>query len=103
MAIAEGSVLAQTERRKLSDQHYFKSRAEMCALFSDLPEAINNTIEIAQRVTYRPEKRAPILPNFAAPDGMSSDEAVKAEAEELTRQAKEGLERILERDGPRPA
>lgn len=102
MAIAEGSVLAQTERRKLSDQHYFKSRAEMCALFSDLPEAINNTIEIAQRVTYRPEKRAPILPNFAAPDGMSSDEAVKAEAEELTRQAKEGLERILERDGPAP-
>ncbi|WP_424981160.1 DNA polymerase III subunit alpha [Maritalea sp. S77] len=102
MAIAEGSVLAQTERRKLSDQHYFKSRAEMCQLFSDLPEAIQNTIEISQRVTYRPTKRAPILPNFAAPDGMSSDEAVEAEAQELSRQAHEGLDRIMERDGPAP-
>jgi hypothetical protein len=48
LAIAGGTVLAQTERRKLNDQYYFKTRAEMAELFSDLPEALDSTVEIAQ-------------------------------------------------------
>jgi DNA polymerase III subunit alpha len=44
LAIAGSSVLAQTERRKLNDQYYFKTRAEMVELFSDLPEALDSTI-----------------------------------------------------------
>ena len=100
LAIAEGSVLAQTERRKLSAEHYFKTREEMCKLFADIPEALDSTIEIAQRCHYRPLKIAPILPNFAAPAGMSAEDAVKAEGEELSRQAKEGLDRFLEEIGP---
>jgi DNA polymerase III subunit alpha len=91
LAIASGSVVAQTERRKLSDQHFFKTREEMMALFSDLPEALENTIEIAQRVSYRPKTLDPILPKFAAAPELSEDEAVAAEGEELTRQAEEGL------------
>ena len=55
LAIAGGTVVAQTERRKLSDQHYFKTREEMQKLFADLPEALDNTIEIAQRIGYRPK------------------------------------------------
>src|SRR5690606_5103667 len=66
LAIAGGSVLAQTERRKLNDQYYFKSRAEMVELFSDLPEALDSTIEIARRIAFRPRTRGPILPKFAA-------------------------------------
>src|SRR5690606_36228800 len=54
LAIAGGSVLAQTERRKLNDQYYFKTRAEMIELFADLPEALDSTIEIARRVAFRP-------------------------------------------------
>lgn len=100
LAIAEGSVLAQTERRKLSQEHYFKSRQEMCDLFADLPEALNSTIEIAQRCHFWPQERNPILPYFAAPAHLSPDEAVEAEGQELTRQAQDGLERFLEQIGP---
>ena len=39
-------------RRKLTPQHYFKSESEMCALFADLPEALENTVEIARRCAF---------------------------------------------------
>ena len=42
LAIAGGTVLAQTERLKLSNQHYFKTREEMQKLFADLPEALES-------------------------------------------------------------
>jgi DNA polymerase-3 subunit alpha len=88
ICIAEGRMIAESERRQLSSEHYFKSRAEMAALFADLPEALASTVEIAQRCSYRPKKRNPILPRFTAPDGSAVDEAA-----ELRRQAEEGLER----------
>src|SRR5690606_40411684 len=96
LAIAAGSVVAQTERRRLSDQHYFKTREEMIALFADLPEALDNTIEIARRCSYRPRTLDPILPKFAAAEGVGEAEAVAAEGEELALQAREGLKRRLE-------
>jgi len=91
IAIAEGSVLAQTERRKLSDQHYFRSRAEMLELFADLPEALENSVEIARRVNFRPQTRGPILPYFAVEEGTDPETAVQQEGDELARQAHEGL------------
>src|SRR5690606_31663776 len=57
LAIAGCTVVAQTERRKLNDQSYFKTRAEMVELFSDLPEALDSTVEIARRISYRPRTR----------------------------------------------
>src|SRR5690606_34492947 len=63
-------------------EHRFKSQSEMQALFQDLPEALENTVEIARRCAYRPRTRKPILPKFSA--GGS-------EADELRRQAEEGL------------
>ncbi|MCB1517238.1 MAG: DNA polymerase III subunit alpha, partial [Hyphomicrobiaceae bacterium] len=102
LAIASGSVLAQTERRKLSDQHYFKSREEMCALFADLPEALENSVEIARRVSFRPLTRGPILPSFAPEAADNPDKAVALEAEELARQAREGLRFRIEAFGTAP-
>ena len=99
LAIAGGTVLAQTERRKLTDQHYFKSRAEMMALFADLPEALDNSVEIAQRVSYRPKKRAPVLPKFAAAPGLSDEAAVEAEANALGEMARTGLKRRIATTG----
>lgn len=99
LAIAAGTVLAQTERRKLSDQHYFKSRAEMAALFADLPEALENTVEIARRVNFRPHTRGPILPRFAALPGQSEADGMAAEAEALTEMAREGLKKRLAKFG----
>jgi DNA polymerase-3 subunit alpha len=87
IAIAEGSVVASDDRRRLTPDNYLKSQAEMAALFEDLPEAIDNTVEIARRCSYYPKKRSPILPRFTG----SGDDAEKAEVEELRRQAREGL------------
>ena len=56
IAIAEGRVVAETDRRQLTSEHYFKSRAEMAALFADLPEALASTVEIAQRCAFRPRR-----------------------------------------------
>ena len=85
ICIAEGRLVAESERRQLSAEHYFKSRAEMTALFADLPEALASTVEIAQRCAFRPKTRKPILPRFTALDGSAVDESA-----ELRRQADEG-------------
>ncbi len=82
ICIAEGAYVSQTDRRRLTPDHRFKSQDEMVALFDDLPEAIENTIEIARRCAYRPHTRKPILPTFSAGKG---------EADELRQQAEEGL------------
>ncbi len=85
ICISEGAYVDQQEnRRRLTPQHYFKSPQEMAVLFADLPEAIENTVEIARRCAFATYKRAPILPKFA------DDEVV-----ELRRQANEGLQARL--------
>ncbi len=91
ICIAEGRMVAESERRQLSSEHFFKSRAEMTALFADLPEALASTIEIAERCTFRPKTRKPILPRFTAENGAAVDEAA-----ELRRQAEEGLTRRID-------
>jgi DNA polymerase-3 subunit alpha len=96
LAIAAGSVVAQTERRKLTPEHYFKSRDEMAALFKDLPEALDNSVEIAQRVSYRPRTRGPILPRFAASPDQTAEEGMAAEAERLRQEAHAGLKKRFE-------
>ena len=81
ICIAEGAYVdQQQDRRRLTDQHYFKSAEEMVALFADLPEAIENTVEIARRCAFGAYRRDPILPKFA-----------ENEVEELRRQSREGL------------
>jgi DNA polymerase III subunit alpha len=91
LCIAEGAYVHQDDRRKVTPDHYFKTAEEMTALFSDLPEAIENTIEVARRCAFRPRFRDPILPRFAG----EGDEAAAAEARELERQAREGLKARL--------
>ncbi|PZX16189.1 DNA polymerase III alpha subunit [Palleronia aestuarii] len=81
ICIAEGAYVDQNEpRRRLTAQHYLKSPAEMATLFADLPEALENTVEIARRCAFAVSRRDPILPRFA-----------DDEVEELRRQAKAGL------------
>jgi len=91
IAIAEGTVIASDDRRRLSPDNHLRSQADMAILFADLPEAIDNTVEIAMRCSYYPTKRSPILPRFTGGDTADPAEALKAEADELRRQAREGL------------
>src|SRR5208282_3757373 len=58
LCIAEGRLLADGERRQLTPEHRFKSRAEMAALFADLPEALAATVEVAERCAFRPRTLA---------------------------------------------
>lgn len=97
ICIAEGRVIAENDRRKLTPEHYFKSRKDMAKLFSDLPEAIANTAEIAQRCSYRPRKMNPILPRFSTVEAVVADEAT-----ELRQQAEQGLERRIAAHGMAP-
>jgi DNA polymerase-3 subunit alpha len=97
LCIADGSVISAPDRRRLTPEHRFKTRAEMTALFADIPEAPLASVEIALRCAYRPRTRKPILPRFTAPDGSATDE------EALLRQgAEEGLERRLADHGCAP-
>ncbi len=101
ICIAEGSYLAVDERRKLTPHHHFRSRKEMMTLFSDLPEALENTIEIARRCAFRVPTRAPILPQFVEGAETDDPKAVLArEAEELRTQAHAGLDARLTATGP---
>ncbi|MEQ8403250.1 MAG: DNA polymerase III subunit alpha [Roseitalea porphyridii] len=100
IAIAEGALLSMDDRRQLTADHWLKPPADMIALFSDLPEATANTVEIARRCSWFPRKIKPILPRFAAvPEGATGEEAEQAEADELRRQAVEGLNARLEHQG----
>ncbi len=83
LCIADGAFVGQDERRRVTAEHGFKSAAEMRALFADLPEACDNTLDIARRCAFMVGKRDPLLPQFT--DGRIS------EAEELARQARDGL------------
>lgn len=90
LAIAEGRRIAETDRRQLSPEHYLKTQEEMAELFHDLPAAVSATAEIAQRCSYRPTARKPILPNF----GDGTDETA-----ELRKRAEEGLKARLQAFG----
>ena len=93
LCIADGSFVSQTDRRRLTRDHRFKSAAEMAAQFADLPEAIENTLEIARRCAFRPKKRDPILPQFVPESGRAPDDELRALAREglAKRLAKHGL------------
>ena len=88
LCIADGAFVSQDDRRRLTREHRFKTAAEMQAQFADLPEAIENTVEIARRCAFRPAKRKPILPVFVPESGLTAEDELKAQAEE-------GLERRL--------
>lgn len=88
LAMSEGSYILEKNRRKLTGHHYFKTQEQMIDLFKDIPEAIENTIEIAKRCAVQSVARAPILPNFG--DGTQS------EGEILAEEARAGLEARLD-------
>ena len=85
LCIADKAYVDQAaSRRQLTPDHHFKSSEAMVALFADLPEAVENTVEIARRCAFAVSRHKPILPRFA-----------DDEVEELRRQAREGLDARL--------
>ena len=81
LCIADGAQVGQEQRRRLTPEHRLKSAAEMALLFADLPEAISNTLVIAQRCSFMVPTRAPILPNFPTTTGRDEASELRLEAE----------------------
>ncbi|HWU34765.1 MAG TPA: DNA polymerase III subunit alpha [Methylovorus sp.] len=104
VCIAEGYVLADNRRPKhFTPEQFFKTQAEMAALFADVPQALANSVEIAKRCNLTLTLGKNYLPQFPTPNGESLDEY-------LVQQAKLGLENRLQvlypdeavRDAKRP-
>jgi DNA polymerase-3 subunit alpha len=88
LCIAQSSQIDRDDRRRSSPEAWMKPAAEMRRLFADLPEAIENTAVVARRCAFGAPKRNPILPSIAGD--------IEGEAEQLRRDAREGLVRRLE-------
>ncbi|HVE53233.1 MAG TPA: DNA polymerase III subunit alpha, partial [Ramlibacter sp.] len=75
VCISEGEILGNQRRvRKFTREQYFKTAAQMAALFADLPSAVANTLEVARRCNLVLELGKPRLPNFPTPNGMPIEE-----------------------------
>lgn len=98
VCIGEGRVLGDPRRpRQYSDQQYFKSSEAMQALFADLPEALENTVEIARRCNVEVQLGTYFLPNFPTPDGSTIDQYLRKAAH---RGLQERLRMLLPADAP---
>ncbi|MBT5038756.1 MAG: DNA polymerase III subunit alpha [Rhodospirillaceae bacterium] len=89
MCIAQSAHIDDRERDRLTPEHFFRPAEEMRELFADLPEAVENTLVVAQRCAFQAPEHAPILPAYPMASGVS-------EASELRTQAEDGLARRLE-------
>ncbi|WP_207061758.1 DNA polymerase III subunit alpha [Motiliproteus sp. SC1-56] len=98
VCINQGRVLDDPRRpRDYSEQQCFRSAEEMVALFSDIPEAIENTLEIAKRCNIEVEMGKYYLPNYPIPEGMTMDEFF---IDISRRGLDERLETILDKNDP---
>jgi DNA polymerase-3 subunit alpha len=87
LCIAEGRLLSEQDRRRVTPEHWFKPASVMRALFADLPEACDNTVAIAKCCSVMAETRKPLLPvSPKVRDGATEEQTVRAMAiEGLTR------------------
>jgi DNA polymerase-3 subunit alpha len=93
LCIAEGRLLADAERRRVTPEHWFKPAADMRTLFADLPDACDNTVAIAKSCAVMAETRKPLLPVCPKVRPGAS------EAETLREMAIEGLARRMQAKG----
>lgn len=89
ICIAQGRTMAERDRWRVTPEHWFKPPAVMRELFADLPDACDNTLEIARRCAIKVETRKPLLPICPkVREGATEDETLRA-------MAWEGLEKRL--------
>ncbi|MDM7982837.1 MAG: DNA polymerase III subunit alpha [Maricaulis sp.] len=84
LCISGSTYVSVEDRRKVTADHHLATPDEMRERFKDLPEALENTLEVARRCAYRVRTHPPILPSFETAEGRD-------EAEELVARAHQGL------------
>lgn len=94
VCIHQGRVLDDSRRPKdYTNQQYLRSAEEMAELFADIPEALQNSVEIAKRCTVELRLGENFLPDFEVPDGMTL-------ADYFKQASREGLEERLQQHAP---
>ena len=98
VCIHDGRTLDDPRRPKnYSEQQYLRSPEEMAELFADIPEALENTVEIARRCNVELTLGKNFLPDFPIPEGMNEDEYFRQES----RQGLEArLDKLFDRNSP---
>ena len=74
ICLGTGRDLDDPKRMLYSKQEWFKTREEMNAIFADVPEALDNTIEVLDKVETYSIDHAPIMPNFAIPEEFGTEQ-----------------------------
>jgi DNA polymerase-3 subunit alpha len=70
LCLSTGKDMDDPTRMRYSGQEWFKTRQEMEELFRDVPEALQNTMEIFEKIEFYPLNREPIMPDFPIPQGF---------------------------------
>jgi len=86
LCIGEKTYVNVKDRRKYSEEHYLKTSEEMCKLFLDLPEAVENNLNFPFRISYRPKNSLPVLPNIQKSKVESVDNLLIKESNEGLRE-----------------
>src|SRR3954465_7049336 len=82
VCIADGTQLADPSRpRKYTESQYLRSPQEMAQVFADIPEALQNSVEIARRCSLPLKLGESRLPNYPLPDGITVESHIRVEAE----------------------
>jgi len=81
LCISAGVTKEYPDRKTVSENCYFKSPHEMMELFADLPNAIENTVNLIERCYFAAHTNPPMLPNFATKD-ISETDLIRKEAKE---------------------
>ena len=90
ICIGEKTYVNVKDRKKYSENHYFKTSKEMHELFQDLPDALENNVNFPLRISFRPKNSPPILPNIQTSKTHSVDDLlIKESSEGLKEKLKE--------------
>ena len=76
-SIAEGKIVEEYEKLNYPLNRWLRSRKEMCELFADVPEALENTMEIFDKVEFYDIRHAPMVPAIYIPDGFGNERREK--------------------------
>ena len=77
LCLSTGKDLDDPNRMRYTKQEWFKTRQEMNDIFSDVPEAMRNTLEILNKVEIYSIDHGPIMPNFPIPESFGTEEDIR--------------------------
>ena len=77
ICLSTGKDLDDPNRMRYTKQEWMKTTAEMNTIFSDIPEALSNTLEIADKVEFYSIDHGPIMPTFAIPEDFGTEEGYR--------------------------